>query len=294
LSASAEGINRLLSNPNLSPRERVRIREQAIKAGVKGTSLHLGQATPEVINQLEKSKSQQKRPEKAAVIQQQIDVLKSQGIVTGNTSGAEGQARSKANAQAVFRIERKATESKNIQVRSALQSPEFIALKEKGVKGANTTVLNQRNIAFPKVQTQIINEVAQVNIQGKTATQSNINSILEKAGLAPHSITITDRGTLEGTPNTSKIVQEINSILDVGNTGIGSDSAGVDNTVHEITDPITNLVNGDQGDQGTSSGIADLINKIISNPLTLAVVGFAVILFVYASTKPVKSKEVVV
>ena len=200
-----------------SPREAIRLREQAINAGVKHTSLHLGAPTKEVLAQLEASKSQQNFQDSKISIQSQIDGLEAKGIVAGNTSGDLGQARSRAKAKQVFSIQQQFTKAKTGQVRSVLDSPEFSVIKAEGgdVQGFDLAgLLNQKGVSVPKFQTEIVNEIAQADIQGDVQTQQNINQILQRSGFT-NQVTVKS-GILSGlqdNPLLADTQSTINTIL---------------------------------------------------------------------------------
>jgi hypothetical protein len=201
-----------------SPREAIALRERAINAGVKHTSLHLGAPTKEVLAQLNASKSQQNFQDKKISLSSQIEALEAKGIVAGNTSGDLGQARSRAKAQQVFSIQQQFTKAKSGQVREVLDSPEFSIIKAEGgdVQGFDLAgLLNQKGVSVPKFQTEIVNEIAQAQILQRSGftnqvtvqngvlsglqdnpllsdTQSTINTILTGTPITDFGFTSTD------------------------------------------------------------------------------------------------------
>jgi hypothetical protein len=217
---SVAGINALLNNPNLSPREKARIREQLIASGAENTFLHLGAPTPEVVKQLTESAEQQNDVQKKfEILKQTQQLIDERGIVLGNSSTRPEL--SKQKAQQVFGIQQEFTKLKSQQVADALASPEFQAIKQAGTQEGtvNTTqalndLLNRKGIAVPKYETEIVNELAQADIQGDFQTSQNINNILSKAGFTT-SVSVQD-GLLSGL-ETNPILQgsqeQINQVI---------------------------------------------------------------------------------
>jgi hypothetical protein len=196
------GIQALLNNPNLSAREKARIREQLIASGADNTFSHLGAPTPEVVKQLTESAEQQNDVQKKfELLKNTQQLIDERGIVLGNSSTRPEL--SKQKAQQVFTIQQEYTKLKSQQVRDALDSPEFQQIKQAGTQEGtvDTTqalndLLNRKGISAPKYETQIVNELAQADIQGDFQTAQNINQILAKSGFTEQ-VTVQD-GLLSG------------------------------------------------------------------------------------------------
>lgn len=244
--ATVEENNRALADPRLSPRQRIKLREQLIKAGVKGTSLHLGAVTPEVLAQLKASEKQQKFFEKKVDLRKLTNLaVSSEGLGSGNTSGAVGQARSRVKAQEVFAIQKAFTKSKGKQVQDVFSSVDFKTIKEGGTKGGTVKtftsfqeLLNKRGVAVPTYERAIVTELAQQDIQGKQSTEQNISRILSNQGFPTVDVKITDQGTLEtgsaGGEFLAPIIKSINAgLTGITDTGLPSPTFGFDEPTGE-------------------------------------------------------------
>ena len=264
---SDAGIQALLNNPKLSPREKVRLRAQLEAVTGKTVNLHLGSPTPEVIKQLEFQKSIQRDPIKQKDLEAQIKALNQRGVVMGNSSTRPAESRE--SALRTFQQQKAVTKQVGEQVRLVLESPEVQASKQAGggIEFVNQE-LNRKGIAFPTFQREIINELAQVDIQGKTQTEENISRILDRSGIINSQISLTPKGTLESGNSSSEILnplfERINGLIE-----------GVPN----IDQPFL------QGDpefippEDQPAGILDKLISLLSNPLVaiIAFIGFIIL-----------------
>jgi hypothetical protein len=231
--SSLERLHNIMNDVTKEPRERIRAREILIKSGVKGTSLHLGGATPEVLKQLQASKSQQNFSEKKTALESQIQKKVAQGIVLGNSSTRPEL--SKQVAERTFAIQQDFTKSKSAEVRNLLDSQEFINLKQQGTQGGtvNTTeelnkLLNAKGIAVPRFEAEIVNELAQSDIIGEQQTAININRILEQAGFGGVQTTVSG-GTLGGLESNEALGDfqtQVNEVV-AGSSAFGSPTSDV-------------------------------------------------------------------
>lgn len=277
----------IMNSASFTPRERMKAREQLIKAGVKGTSLHLGAPTPEVLAQLQKSASQQNFQEKRTDIENQIKLLEKKGVVSGNSSTRPEL--SKQVAERTFAIQQAYTQQKTDQVRALLDSPEFLQLKQSGdASGASTftkyqDLLNQKGISAPRFEMEIVNELAQADIQGDVVTAQNIQRILERAGFTD-SVSVASDGAgttqltgLEDNPVLSGFQDQLNLVI----TGAPSLSAFGDGT---FGDPISDLRFTDLPELGgadvdTEDTAGSGILGLLTNPFVLLGIG-AIVLFI--------------
>ena len=225
--ATIDEINKALANPKLSPRERIRLRESLIKSGVKGTSLHLGAVTPEVEAQLRASARQNKFIEKSSEIRKSKDLaVNTFGRASGNTSGAKGQAQSRANAEEVFRLQKAFTQAKGTEVMKNLQGSQFQVLKQKSSSGNLAgEFIASKGIAVPTFQRELVNELAQENIQGKKVTEQNISRILSTSGFGDVPVSINNGVIDVGTSNEilKPIIEQINGVFSGTGQGTGLD-----------------------------------------------------------------------
>lgn len=261
-----------------TPREQIRLREQAIKAGVKGTSLHLGGATPEVLAQLQKSRDQNNFLDKKQSIQRTIDTKVKEGIVLGNSSTRPNLTQQTANR--TFAIQQAFTDAKTAQVRETFDSPEFQLLKESGDSTGFgfADLLNAKGVAVPKHEALIVNELAQADIQGDFQTAQNINRILEQSGFT-NKVTVSN-GTLSGlesNPVLSQTQDSINAIISGSPSILASTGAGFGNLDPNLT--FADLPSLDQPleEEGFNGGSGIL--GLLTNPFVLLGIG-AVILFI--------------
>lgn len=273
------------NSPFSTAREKIGARETLIKSGVEGTALHLGAPTKEVIAQLQASADQQNFSDKRDPIIRQIQELEARGIVSGNTSGKIGQAQSKAKAQQVFSIQQQFTQAKTGQVREVLDSPEFAMIKAEGgdIQGVDLAgLLTLKGVAVPKFQTEIVNEIAQADIQGDVQTAQNINQILSKSGFTEQ-VTV-KQGVLSGlqaNPILADTQSNINKIL----TGTPITDFGF-----VSTDPLEGLTPQGLGFFGAGESLpeatdADFDIKTILPFIVLGVIAIAVI-FLITRGKP--------
>ena len=103
-SGNIQAINAELNEiGRTDPRRASKIRTQLINEGVKGTSLFLGTASPEVISALRTQASIQNDPVKAQSITDQADLLVREGRVSNlaNTSNLSKEV-VRARAQTIF------------------------------------------------------------------------------------------------------------------------------------------------------------------------------------------------
>jgi hypothetical protein len=261
-----------------SPREMMKLREQAIKAGVKGSSLHLGGATPEVLAQLQKSRDQNNFLDKKQSIQKTIDQKVKEGIVLGNSSTRPNLTQQTANR--TFAIQQAFTDAKSAQVRETFDSPEFQLLKQSGDSTGFgfADLLNAKGIAVPKHESLIVNELAQADIQGDFQTAQNINRILEQSGFTDKvSVTNGQLSGLESNPVLSSTQSSVNAILTGAPSILGTD-LGFGNI-----DPTSDLRFSDLPaldkpleEEGFNGGAGIL--GLLTNPFILLGIG-AIILF---------------
>ncbi len=244
--ATIDEINRALADPSLSPREAIRLREQLINAGVKGTSLHLGAVTPEVLAQLKASEKQNNFTTSKAQIRKNTNLaISKNGLGLGNSSTRPELTQQ--TAKKVFKIQKDYTQQVGSQVQGAYASPEFQAIKQGGSQGGkvNTNelfanLLNNMGIAVPTYHRAIITELAQQDIQGKQATEQNISRILSNQGFPAVDVKITDQGTLNtgsaGGDLLPQIISSINGGISGGQIGSGelpSPTYGFDETAQD-------------------------------------------------------------
>lgn len=220
--SSIEGINRLLSSPKLTPRDAIRLREQLIGSGIKGTTLTLGTVSPEVIKQLEFQKSINRDPNKKASLQNEIDLLTSQGRVSSfaNTSNVPKDV-AVARAKEIISKQQGFTKEISSQIRINLDSPEFKLAKSRGASLSELNVIAQKDVTpASKLNVAIVNELAQAKIQGKTITEQNIQNLLSREGINSTATVNLDSSPLGATLITSNegITNFLGNITDT--TGI--------------------------------------------------------------------------
>lgn len=285
-----KGLYDIMNDASRKPRERIRAREILINSGVKGTSLHLGGATPEVIKQLEFSRDNQKFSEKKIPIQNTITQKIKEGIVLGNSSTRP--AKTKEVAERTFAIQQDFTKAKSQEVRDLLDSPEFIQLKQQGTQGgtvntleAYNQLLNSKGIAVPKFEAEIVNELAQADIIGETQTAQNINRILEQAGFGSVStqvsLTPSGAGQLSGLQTNEALngfQEQVNDIV-VGSSAFGSGGGASDVRFTDLPSLAGLPAIEEEGGQGS-------IFDILLNPFVLLGVGAVILLLVFAGGKP--------
>jgi hypothetical protein len=192
------------------PRLAIRLREEAIAKGIKGTSLTLGSISPTALASLEMQRDIQNFPEKKAELQREIDLLKSEGrIATVNTSElSRDEARQRANE--IFRKQQGTTLAVSSQVRTVLDSQEFQEIKARGGSSEElANLLNNQGVTFSKSTQSIINELAQADIQGETQTSNNIQAILEREGVSTSVNVRLDDSPLGASFTTSESAQQI-------------------------------------------------------------------------------------
>lgn len=236
-----------------TPREMIRVRESFLKQGLKGSYLHLGAVTPQVEAQMKFSEKNAKFPNKRAEIRKGLNLAVSTfGRGIGNTSGAEGQARSRAKAQEVFAIQQAYTKAKGQQVQKVYESLEFQKIRQGGSQGGTVStfeayqdLLNKQGVTAPKYESLIINELAQVDIQGIKSTERNISNILEGQGITvPISIVYNT-----GTPQlkTGSGNDYVSGVLDGINSGLANDGSLLPSNFIESILPPEDIPEGSKG-----------------------------------------------
>jgi hypothetical protein len=280
-------INKIIQNPQLSPREAIKIREKAIKSGVEHTNLHLGQATPEVLAQLMASREQQNFTEKKTNLQSEIDTLVDRGIVSGNSSTRPLQTQ--LTAKETFRRQQGFTKAVTGQVRTVLDSPEFALTKQSGgsieeinqLINSNVTVASRSNSA-------IINELAQAEIQGEDQTARNIERILQAEGITTPVNVKLDGSSLGASFTTSESasvlpqLQQFQTILAGGLDTTGIDTQFADEpTILGLGGSSFPLGEIEADAQGVAnipiiSDIGKLINELLGLDINPNITGLAV------------------
>ena len=269
-------INKIVSNPQLSPREAIRIRERAINAGVEHTNLHLGSATPEVIAQLMASRDQQNFTEKRSTLQSEIDTLTDKGIVQGNSSTRP--LTTQLSAMETFRRQQGFTKAVTSQVRTVLDSPEFLQAKESGATQEEINQLINSNVTpASKSNSAIINELAQADIQGDFQTARNIERILALEGIITPVKVTQDSSALGASFTTSDSASQLPQLSQFQTILAGGlDTSGISS--NEFDDPTILGLSGSgfplSQIEADAQGIANIpiisdIGKIINDLLGL-------------------------
>lgn len=282
-------INKIISNPSLSPREAMNIRERAINAGVEHTNLHLGQATPEVIAQLMASRDQQNFTEKKTNLQSEIDTLVDRGIVQGNSSTRPVQ--SQLTAMETFRRQKGFTKAVTSQVRTVLDSPEFQQTKQSGGSLEEINHLINSNVTpASRSNSAIINELAQASIQGEDQTARNIERILSAEGITTPVNVKLDDSSLGATFTTSESasqlpqLQQFQTLLSggFGDTGLGNTEFTDEPTILGLGGSSFPLGQIEADAQGVAnipiiSDIGKLINELLGLDINPNLTGIAVV-----------------
>ena len=274
------------------PRRASQLRTKLINAGVKGTGLFLGTASPEVIEALRTQASIQNDPVKAQAITDQADLLISEGRVSNlvNTSNLSKEV-VQARAKTIFSKQQSFTKAVNSQVRVTLDSPEFIQAKQSGATlGELNTIINRNVTPASKLNSAIVNELAQTEIQGRAQTESNIQSLLERVGIrtnvtvSPDSSALGFNFTSSQPEVTNQITSFIGSLNDL--SGIDFIPAGIEelsNNPFVSGDTVLGLEGGlpevpTDISGGLFDGIGELINSIFDTGLDNQTLGLVALL----------------